>query len=606
MTPSLTSPIIEVIVQQYQKDGANESVVTLVRQIRRQLAEFWLATPDEILSTTYLEDVGKAHHILANSGIKDEPLTESEKAFVQDLIAHISQGFSATNALQYLLAGWLYCRADQLPLQYQGAGIPKWLIDDLLRFMIQWPAYFQELGEVEKYYLYMKKLVDFLHDNIFRNFNSRNWQEIALTFSNNVNFVPLYFSTQNLKDIYTKRSDIMEFALRGVGNKIDYSFPERPQDRKKIRLGILKITYAPGPETFAAISVFEYLDRNKFEIILYILNPTNYPLEKYAYSCADRVVILKNKDLPEQVQMIRNDNVDILFIGSILSNAIHRILLISLHRLARVQLTFFASPVTTGIRNIDYFISGKLSEPLENYADHYREKLINLDGTGFCFSYPITHPPTVIPTRHSLGIPEDSVMFISGANLYKIIPEVRETWAKIIATVPNSVLVLLPFGPSWSNSYPEIPFTQKMQEIFHKYGIASSQLFILKSLPSRVELKELFKQGDVYLNAYPYGGSTSIIDPLEVGLPTVVQDGNSLRSRMGAALLRDLKIEELIADTEEEYIQLSISLGKDRGLRQHYREIILQKMQNKPRFLDSQYYSGQMGEVLEQLFLRHS
>ncbi len=599
--PEITSAIVQAIVTEYKKDAANTALLTILRQVRQQLAEFWLNIPDAELKETYLGDIGNAHKIISDSGIKYEPLTDSEQTFVNELETKIALGFEQPKALQYLLAAWMYRRADQLPLKYQNAPIARWIFPDLIKYMLDWPSYFQELGEVEKYYHYMKEFINFIHTHIVNHIQPvQFWQEIALLFSNHANLVSLYFCQANLRDIYTKRSDIMEISLKNIGNKIDYVFPEKTPDRKKIRLGILKTGFMSGPETFVCFPNFEHLDRNKFEIILYVIHINNHPLEQYAKSRVDAIVKLP-QELPEQVQRIRDDNLDILFVGTILSNAIHRTLLLSIHRLGKVQVTYFASPVTTGIRNIDYFISGKLTEPWANPQNHYREKLINIDGPGFCFSYPETYQATIKTSRESLKIPENAIAFISGANIYKIIPEVRETWAKIIAAVPNSVLILMPFGPSWGTSYPDVAFTNKMQEIFSKYGVNSQRLIVLEALPNRADVKEVLKLADIYLNAYPYSGSTSIIDPLEVGVPPVVMDGNSLRSRMGAALLRDLEITDLIAHNEENYIQLSIKLAKNSQLRQEYREKILEKMANNPKFLDSRYYSAQIQDVFEKL-----
>jgi predicted O-linked N-acetylglucosamine transferase (SPINDLY family) len=71
----------------------------------------------------------------------------------------------------------------------------------------------------------------------------------------------------------------------------------------------------------------------------------------------------------------------------------------------------------------------------------------------------------------------------------------------------------------------------------------------------------VLKLADVYLDSYPYAGANSTVDPLEVGLPTVVREGNNLRSRQGAAILRDIQLFDLIADTEEAYINLRFALG---------------------------------------------
>src|SRR4029077_3651576 len=50
-------------------------------------------------------------------------------------------------------------------------------------------------------------------------------------------------------------------------------------------------------------------------------------------------------------------------------------------RLAPVQCTFFGHPDTTGIANMDYFVSSTLFEPADGPA-HYSEELVALHGLG--------------------------------------------------------------------------------------------------------------------------------------------------------------------------------------------------------------------------------
>ncbi|NEP91462.1 MAG: hypothetical protein F6K18_34340, partial [Okeania sp. SIO2C2] len=69
-----------------------------------------------------------------------------------------------------------------------------------------------------------------------------------------------------------------------------------------------------------------------------------------------------------------------------------------------------------------------------------------------------------------------------------------------------------------------------------------------------------------------------------------------------ASLLRYLEIPELIADSEDTYIKLAVDLGNDSDLRAVYRDRIDTKMQGNPQFLDSRYYSSQMGYLFQKVF----
>ncbi|MGL6282316.1 MAG: hypothetical protein ACRC2J_07910, partial [Microcoleaceae cyanobacterium] len=459
----------------------------------------------------------------------------------------------------------------------------------------------QEIGEANNYVIFLEKWLGYILHNINNQPNSPIWQAIAQLFSQIGNFIPVYFAESNLKNLYNLRGKILEFYLKNQGCVIDYNFPVR--NRQKIRLGILCDHYNPLTETFLGLPTFEYLDRNKFEIILYGFQLNNHSLEQYCQSRADKLIKLPT-NLLDQVNTIRNDDLDILLVTTnvtaIAKSATH----LMTHRLARIQTTVFASPVTTGIRNIDYFISGQLSEIPGQAQDFYTEKIKLLEGVGICFNYYAVpaKPAQIQPNRTSWGADDQTLVFISGANFYKIIPEQGETWAKILAQVPNSILVLYPFAPSWSRNYPGIPFMNRMHATFAKYGVDTKRLVLIKALPSRQDVKECLKLADIYLDSYPHSGGSSLIDPLEVGLPSVVRDGMNLRSKHGAGILRSLALDDLVGQDENSYINIAVNLATNQGSRQAKRQEIQTKMQQNPSFLDSRDYGEKIGNLLIELF----
>ncbi|MGB8687446.1 MAG: glycosyltransferase [Microcoleus sp.] len=589
-------------INRSQTEATNPSISVDTKPTRKQIADTWLNLPPAQLAISYAGDTGKLHQALLNSEIKDESLTHAEQTFVNELAANIAKGFNDPKAINYLLAAMLYRRADQLPLKYDRAQIPNWFANEYLKFMFASPNLFQTVGEADNYYQYIQGWVNYIHSNIFKNPDAKLWQNIAFFFSQVANFIPLYFTTENLRDLYTKRADIIEFALKSRGSSIDCIFPGRSPNRTKIRLGIINDHFTPQTETFATIPVFEHLNRNQFEIILYALNTNGHQLEQYCQSRADKLVTLPT-DFATQVQTIRADDLDILFFGTNLTAVNKPLVSLAMHRLARVQTTSFCSPTTTGIRHMDYYIAGNFTVPDATYQEQYREQLATLEGSGFCFKYATeSEVATVKPTRKSLGIDDKTTVFISGANFYKILPELRETWVKILASVPNSILILYPFGPAWTRSYPITPFVNNLNAVCAKYGVNNNRLRFVKQLPSRADVKEFLQLADVYLDSYPYAGATSLIDPLQVGLPTVVVEGNALRFRQGSAMLRELQMPDLITNSEASYIQLAVTLATNPELRQRYRQEIQQKMQANPACFDSVAYSGAIAKLFQQLF----
>ncbi|MBN3926053.1 MAG: methyltransferase domain-containing protein [Nostoc sp. NMS4] len=593
-------------IKQYQQEPNSRTAIANLRQARHQIAQEWLNISDSDLENAYLGDLGKSHQILLNSGLINETFTPTEEAFVDEVTAQISKGFDEPQSLQYILAVTLYRCADQLPLQHDVSKIPTWFINDYLKFLFQPQIYFQKVGEAENYYYYMQGLIDYLHTSIFSNQVSLLWHEVIKSFVQIANFIPLYFNEDNLKDIYAKRGEILDFFLRINGYQVNYEFDDRPVTRKKIRMGILAAHFLPSAETFATLPVYEYISRY-FEVILYSLNQTGHPLEQYCQSCANSFKLLP-QDLAEQANTIRTDDLDILFIATNVTAVTNQICLLSMHRLARIQVTSGGSVVTTGMQHIDYYISGTHTDPSATSEQQYREKLVKLEGTAHCFSYGNEEENvTVKVDRESLGISEETVIFISGANLFKTIPELITTWAKIIYGVPNSVLVLLPFGPNWSNNYPKKAFVNHLIKVFSKHGLSAEQLIVLdpQPVPNREEVKEYFKIADVYLDSYPFAGTTSLVEPLQVNLPVIARQGTTFRSAMGAAMVQALDVPDLVSNSEESYIQLAIALGNNPELRHQKSAEIKEKMQGNPSFLDSRAYSAKIGSLFQELFSKY-
>ena len=119
----------------------------------------------------------------------------------------------------------------------------------------------------------------------------------------------------------------------------------------------------------------------------------------------------------------------------------------------------------------------------------------------------------------------------------------------------------------------------------------------MKSLPNRETVKEVLKLADVYLDSIRHAGGHSLIDPLEVGLPAVTIEGAFLRSRHGAAILRSIHADGLIASDEADYVRRAIELGNDPDLRLRWREHITREMKAGPEFLDSRAFGAKTTEL---------
>jgi predicted O-linked N-acetylglucosamine transferase (SPINDLY family) len=258
------------------------------------------------------------------------------------------------------------------------------------------------------------------------------------------------------------------------------------------------------------------------------------------------------------------------------------------------------------LSSIDIFVSGDLTEPT-GAQDHYTEKLVCMDGPMLSFDFGPGQAQAATQTynRARFRMPEETVVYASGTNFFKITPELEELWIKILAASPGSRMLLYPFNPNWIKSYPTGPFLYRISSTCRRLGVDGSRLEIAPPMPTIADVRAMLGNVvDIYLDSFPHSGMTSLIDPLLAGVPTVVLEGNSQRSRQASGALRDLNIPELIASDQDAYVELAVRLGQDKSLRLGYAEKIRQAMARPPKFLDSKWCGNEMSRLLKKLVLQ--
>jgi predicted O-linked N-acetylglucosamine transferase (SPINDLY family) len=577
------------------------AVTSAAKLLRRELAACWLGMPPADVARHYAERLGNMQRTVQASGLRDGLPSDDDRDFISRLKTALSEDSPRQVNPGKLLAAMPFLFPHEMPHRYELEAVPPWLLRDYLAFTLTGPAMFRTIGEAEAYYAYSARWTGYLHDKVLANSYNEFWRNIGWFFTQNASFIQVYFNTHNLRDLYKKRAAILERIFHVRHGQVDHAFgPRAPRNR--LRLGILAAHYAPQTETYATLPIYRYLDRTKFEVLLFALKQTNHPLEQFCVRHADRFIELRG-DLRQRLQVLRAADLDLVLVGTNTTLVTNDTTMLALHRIARIQVASVCSCTTTGMRNMDYYLSGRLSEPPDAQA-HYTEKLVMLDGPAHCFDFGDEPPKPPVETlnRESLGIAGDATVFVSGANFYKILPEVEDTWMRILSAIPGSRLVLYPFNPNWSSVYPAEAFRERLDAAMARYGLDRGRVIVLRAAPARPDVLQRLRLADIYLDSFPYCGATSLLDPLEARLPIVIMDGGPARTLQGAAFLRDLKMDELIVKNADEYVALAARLAGDAGLRDRIRGRLETAMRAIPSFLDSKSYGARVGLMFEQMW----
>ncbi|MEH1912103.1 glycosyltransferase [Nostoc sp.] len=595
-------------------ENSNEQFISDLKLARQYLAEFWLNAPSHLLEIlcNKFGSLIHFHKHLISTGIKNEFLTEDEEYFVEQLISKLYQKDYQHKTINYLLALMLYCYPYELEeVQNFTLLLSKDdFITEYVDFLFSCPIYFDKLEDLSNYSSYLVNIVDILHNSVFQ-LPEEQANNIALAFinSNYVNFSKLQLTEQNLKNIYIQKYNIIEFGLRKSlllkDVEINYNFYFKNAPQEKIRLGILAEKFNGSEANCIAIPTFAYLDKSQFEIIVYTLRKTDSQIENFVRNICDKYIQLPDS-LPIQIQIIREQDLDILLISENITANITNLTLLSFYRLARIQITLPSSPVTTGITNIDYYLSNQL-EIHQNCTEEYSEEFANIQGVG-CYWLPASEN-SVSLTRKSLGIAPNTTVFVNISPFDHLVPELWENWGTILAQVPNSVLVLSPFTESDNLSTNTFEYSgnllkKKIIFAWSKYGIKPTKLIIVFK-QGYDHVQQLLSLGDIYLDALNISSSLSIIRALKVGLITISITGKTIRSQGGESILKEIEMTELIANTKSDYIQLAIELGLNNNLRLEKRIKILEKISKNHSFLDGKDYGQKMQNLLQSIWKNH-
>lgn len=589
---------IQQLIAAYGENPAAPARGQLV-ELQQGLMNFLVTAEAAKLEVQFRGSFGRVFRALVKSGLSAEPpaAEATEQAILDEALAE--SGKSGAFDFRPLLARMLCVPAHRGAVHFAVQKIPAWLLEDYLAYVLHAPSVFVLPGEAEEYHDHLLAWSRTIRQLTRQAPNDRLTMTVAHYFTIRANYIPLYFSGRNTREVAENRGAIMEFVLLKSGAAIDATLPKRPKTRTKIKVGFLSAHFGAQTETHVTLSALR-LDRSKFEICLFAVASSGGPIEEHARSLADSFVVLPDK-LPQQVKAIRDAGLDLIVIGTNITAVTNAVSLLALHRLAPRQLASFCSPVSTGMRHIDGYLTGTLND-LPGLQEQFSEKLYRCEGPPGCLDYTVeTKSAGTDFDRASLGIAPDEIVFVNAAACFKILPEMQETWATILQAVPKSRLILLPFNPNWSSSFPIKQFERTLAEACARRGVARERFLLVGSLPSRTAVKALESVADVYLDTFPFSGSISVIDPLELGLPTLVWGGNTHRSRMASAFLHELELPELIAETEKDYVTRAVRLGCDATERQRLSERIRAAMMRGPKFVNPVTYAADLGRLFESL-----
>ena len=138
-------------------------------------------------------------------------------------------------------------------------------------------------------------------------------------------------------------------------------------------------------------------------------------------------------------------------------------------------------------------------------------------------------------------------------------------WARLLEAVPGSRLLIK--GGSAANP-------SQREGIFRRFGAAGLDPARLELLPRTQSINDhlaLYSKIDIALDPFPYNGTTTTCEALFMGVPVVTLAGATHAGRVGASLLTCVGLPDLVARSEDGYIDIARALASDAARRAELR-----------------------------------
>ena len=533
----------------------------LLRQNRNVAARLLIdIASDNVHELSWGENL-EATVALMKSGLRTLAPTGEEAKIIEDAQSRLlDDGAPVELQISSMIAFCLFLPPHQMEWVPDFSRIPLRLYELVVRVLFTEPEFFVAIGEADSHSRYLEKITFSIDSFVRGNAPQQNRIHLASLFTRYARFLSGYFTDRSLKAMYQARADIIEYYLEAVGVPIEFSFPPRSSERR-VRVGVLRTSWLGGAETAAVFAHINGLDRSRFEIIFYAFgSKEEHPVEREARKRSDRFVTLSGKGVQEALAEIRKDDLDVMLIGTNITAIGSNNVLLSACRLARKQIALTLNPATSGFRSIDAFINGELNEPV-SAQEEYTERIILIPGSINRYDFSgEPSPGNLAVQRQTLGVGDDKFLFASGANFYKLTPELIDAWAEILRKTENSVLLLYPFNPNWSDYYPSEMFVRHLNAFFRGRGVSHQRVRVLGPLPSRSHIMAILRKADLYLDSFPYSGAVSIMDPIAAGCPVLLREGRAARNCQSTGLFREKNFAGLLASTTADYIEKAVHL----------------------------------------------
>jgi predicted O-linked N-acetylglucosamine transferase (SPINDLY family) len=344
---------------------------------------------------------------------------------------------------------------------------------------------------------------------------------------------------------------------------------ERNPERR-LRIGYVSADLRDHAVGRNLLPLFQQHERESVEVVCYSGSLKTDGIAEAIRACVHLWRSEVGVDDAALAEMIRRDRIDVLV--DLSQHTAGNRLPVFARRPAPVQVSFAGYPATTGVGAIGYRLSDRW---LEGGVPQIESEQVHLIDSFWLF-----HSGSVEMEVNPLPAQSNRHVTFGSLNAFRKVNDVvLRLWARLLRSTPGSRLLLL--SPPGSQR-------QLAADFLETEGVERGRVEFVEPRPRKGYL-ELYRRLDIVLDPFPYGGHTTSLDALWMGVPVVSLAGKTPVSRAGLSILNNLGLPELVASAEDDYVRIATALAADLPRLAELRSTLRHRMESSvlmdaPRF----------------------
>jgi predicted O-linked N-acetylglucosamine transferase (SPINDLY family) len=325
----------------------------------------------------------------------------------------------------------------------------------------------------------------------------------------------------------------------------------RPSRAAGARLRVGFVSHFFRAHTIARLfeGLITELSRTRFHVTVFATPSPPDPTRAALMASSDDFVEIP-LDLAAARQRIAERGLDVLVYPDIGMSPLTYFLAFA--RLAPVQCASWGHPDTTGIANLDYFLSCDAMEPPDGEA-HYAETLVRLPGP--TVYYPRPRFEGRLKSRAELGLDPVAHLYVCPQSLFKFHPDFDPVLVEILERDPAGRLVLIQGAHAHIDDL-----------LIRRLARLAGRIVLLPML-NRTDFVALLAASDVMLDPLHYSGGNTSLEAFAVGTPIVTWPGAFMRGRHTYGFYKLMGLDDCVARDHADYVAIAVRLGTDPALR---------------------------------------